>query len=634
MTTTGPAADDSATQARPRPTLLVLGLAALGVVFGDIGTSPLYALRECFHGPHSAPITEANVLGVLSLVLWAVTFIVCIQYLGFIMRADNRGEGGVFALLALVPTAHKGRTARIAIGLSLFGAALLYGDGMITPAISVLSAVEGLHEVTDTFEDYVVPIACGILLVLFMVQRRGSAHVGRMFGPVMLAWFAAISVLGAVALVQNPSVLAAVNPLHAIRFVAAGGPAFAVLGSVVLAFTGAEALYADMGHFGRRPIRVSWYSVVFPALLLNYFGQGARLLEAPGEARHLFFALVPRDLMIPMVLLATAAAVIASQALISGAFSLTRQAVQLGYLPRVRIVHTSHDVEGQIFVPVVNRLLMVACIGLVLAFQTSSALAAAYGVAVTGAMSITTTVFGFVAVKRWGWSVPVTFLAVGAFLAVNLFFFSANLVKFWDGGWFPLLVAVGLYTVMRVWEQGRGVLGDRTLGRRIPFEHFREDAQKSQIPRVEGTAVFLSASPTTTPTTLLHHVKHNKVLHRQVVLLSVLTSEVPTVSRDDRLEVEDLGDGFYRIVARYGFMQTPDVQEVLRAAVLQGDLPVAPLQATYVLGRETLVLTGTSRLTRWRKALFAFLWRNAQTPVAYYHLPPGRVVELGTQVEI
>ncbi len=622
--------------ARPAPPPIAI-LATLGVVYGDIGTSPLYAIRECFQERYGITPTEPNVLGVLSLVFWSLTVVVSVKYLVFIMRADNRGEGGIFALLALIPQPadpRPSRVTRVVVLLALFGAALLYGDGVITPAISVLSAVEGLSVATTAATPAVVPLTVAILVLLFLLQRRGTAGIGRVFGPIMLAWFAAIALLGLGQVARNPAVLAAINPLHAARFFAEHGlRGFLVLGAVVLVITGAEALYADMGHFGPRPIRMGWFAVVFPALILNYFGQGALLLEHPEFVPNPFYALVPRLLLYPMVALATLATIIASQALISGAFSLTRQAVQLGYWPRVSVVHTSEATEGQIYIPEINYGLMAACIGLVLAFHESSGLAAAYGLAVTGLMTITSIVYAFVLTRTWQWPAWRAAVLVGAFLVFDLAFFGSSLLKFFDGAWFPIALAMGLFAVMTTWKEGRRALARHIADASLPVDLFLQDVAARNPHRVAGTAIFMSSNPDGVPTSLLHHLKHNQILHRQVVLLSILSPDVPRVPAEERAGVEDLGLGVYRVVARYGFMETPNVPSLLRQCRRLG-LKTEPASTSFYLSRETLLTGGRAKMFRWRKALFAFLARNARPATAYFRLPPGRVVELGMQIEL
>jgi KUP system potassium uptake protein len=610
-----------------------LALAALGIVFGDIGTSPLYAVKECFSGHSGVAPTPENVLGVLSLFFWSLMAVVTVKYLGFIMKADNKGEGGIFALLALIPSRGGGRARTVVVLLALFGAALLYGDGVITPAISVLSAVEGLQLAGG--HPPVVPLTCVILLGLFLVQRRGTAGIGRIFGPVMLLWFAVLAGLGVKEIVVKPGVLAALNPWHAVTFFTHHGlQGFLVLGSVVLCITGGEALYADMGHFGTRPIRLSWYGLVLPSLLLNYFGQGALLLQDAKAAEQPFYGLVPDALLYPMVALATLATVIASQALISGAFSLTRQAVQLGYCPRVTIVHTSGEQEGQIYIPEINWALMLSCIGLVLAFRESGRLASAYGIAVTGTMSITSIVYYVVVTQSWGWSPWKAAPLVGLFLVFDLGYFGANLFKVLEGGWFPILLAAGIFTLMTTWYSGRKLLSERFQKQAMPLDMFLDDVKSNPPPRVPGTAVFMAASAYGTPPVLLHHLKHNKVLHEQVVLLSVLVAEQPTVPVQDRVLVEELGAGFFRLVARYGFMQTPSVPEVMAAARKEG-LRAENNTTSFYLGRETLLPSQKGGgMARWRKTLFFFMSRNARAATDYFGLPPGRVVELGMQLDL
>ncbi len=612
-----------------------LALGALGVVYGDIGTSPLYAIKECFHGEHAIQATHANVMGVLSLVVWSLTIVVSIKYITFIMKADNRGEGGIFALLALVPGADKlsKRIRGFMVLAALAGAALLYGDGFITPAISVLSAIEGLEVATNAAKHLVVPLTCVVLFALFLLQRHGTAGIGKIFGPIMLVWFIALAALGVQHIVLNPGVLLALNPMYAYRFFAANHiHGLVVLGSVVLVITGGEALYADMGHFGKRPIRLSWFALVFPALLLNYFGQGALLLSTPGAAPNPFYALVPRQFLYPMVGLATMATVIASQAMISGAFSLTRQAVQLGFFPRITIVHTSETTMGQIYIPEINWIMMVVCIALVLVFRSSSGLAGAYGVAVTANMGLTSVVYFFVATENWKWSVGKTLPLVGVFLFFDLTYFGSNLFKFFEGGWFPIVMAGVIVIIMTAWKDGRAALSSKFLRQSLPFDDFLKDVGEHHIHRVSGTAVFLASSSRFTPPSLLHHYRHNQVLHKKVVLLTILSVEMPAV-RKDRIMVEELGNGFYRLIARYGFMETPNVPRVLNLAFRSERIPrTEPI--TYYLGRETLLPTGDAKMMRWRKSLFALLSRNSQSATNYFGLPPGQVVELGVQVEL
>ena len=628
---------------RTRKELAGISLAALGVVYGDIGTSPLYALRECLT-PSNDHVTVSqvdpnNVLGVLSLFFWALTLVVVVKYLVFIMRADNKGEGGILALAALVDRGARKSRLAIPILMALFGAGLLYGDGMITPAVSVLGAIEGLSEQSPKFADLIVPISVVILVGLFWVQRYGTHRIGAVFGWVMLVWFIAIGAAGIPYIVLHPSVLAAVSPHHGIAFLLHGGwRAFLLLGSVVLCITGGEALYADMGHFGRTPIRWAWTVVVFPGLLLNYFGQGALYLEHAHEhasaVSNPFYDLVSgTPFLIPMIVLATAAAVIASQALISGAFSLTNQAVQLGYFPRVTVVHTSHKSEGQIYIPEVNYGLMVATVALVLAFKSVRNLAAAYGIAVTGTMAITSFLYFLVCRRNWNYSWTAALALFIPFVAVDLAFFSANVEKISAGGWFPLAVGVGIFIIMTTWWRGRSELSKTMQTGVIPDEIFFADIAETPLPRVSGTAVFMASGTDGIPNVLLHHVKHNKVLHRQVVLLSIVTQNVPFAVGNQSLAVHELGQGFYRVIANVGFMQQPNVPKILKRCERHG-LIVQASDATYYLGRQTLLTSGHSPIARWRKMLFSFLARNSRPPTAFFNLPPNRVVELGLQIEL
>ena len=614
--------------------LFVLSLTALGVVYGDIGTSPLYALRECFHGTHSVAPTHANVLGVLSLILWTIVIVVTVKYHVYVLRADNRGEGGILALMALIPPRLRGGRQWLLVGLGLFGAALLYGDGMITPAISVLSAVEGLSVATSFFDPYVVPITIAILIGLFLFQRRGTAGVGAVFGPVMLVWFALLAVLGVIWILREPSVLAAVNPAHAVTFFVHNRlHGFLVLGAVFLVATGGEALYADMGHFGELPIQIDWFSLVGLSLLLNYFGQGALLLRNPQASFNPFYHLAPSWALYPLVVLSTLATIIASQAIISGAFSLTRQAIQLGYLPRMEIVHTSSVEIGQIYMPSVNWLLMVATIGLVLGFERSTNLAAAYGIAVTTTMIITTLLAAVVTRHVWGWRLWQSALVTGLFLIADLAFFGANIVKIPDGGWFPLVVGAVVFVLMTTWKRGRGILNERLQTGSLPFESFIATLGPEQAQRVPSTAVFMSRNPEATPAALLHNLKHNMVLHERIILLTVLSEEIPEVPPEERVEVQDLGKGFYRVIARYGFIQNPEIPDVLAAARAQG-LDLDPMKTSFFLSRENLLPSPKPDMPLWREKLFAFLSKNALRPTDFFRIPPNRVVELGMQVRL
>ena len=614
-----------------------LALAALGIVFGDIGTSPLYTLKECLSEQHGVPRAAENTLGVLSLIFWALMLVVTVKYLTFIMRADNRGEGGILALLALLPeklrTQKGGGIGWVAL-LVIIGAALLYGDGMITPAISVLSAVEGLEIATPAFKPYIIPLTCGVLLGLFSIQRHGTGGVGRLFGPVMLVWFATIGGLGAWHIVKYPGVLAALSPVHAVSFfVRHGGRGFAVLGSVVLAVTGGEALYADMGHFGSRPIRLSWLAFVMPALVLAYFGQGALVLAQPELAtQNPFFAMVPTGgWTYALVGLSAAATVIASQALISGAFSLTHQAVQLGFFPRVTVRHTSSEAEGQIYVPEINWLLAIACIALVLAFKESSKLAAAYGIAVTGTMGITSIVYFLVTRQTWGWPVSKAAPLLVLFLAFDIPFFASNILKFMEGGYVPVLVAVAFLVVMVNWKTGRRILAEAIAAKSPPLEGFMKDLK---VPRVPGAAVFMSSNPQGTPPVLYHHASRIGVLHETLLMLTVTVDHVPTVADAERITTEALGGGFYRIVARFGFMETPDVPVLVERACAQLALAVDPHKVTYYLGRETFLATPKGKMGALSESLFSYLSRNSVTATSYFAIPSEQVVELGSQIDL
>jgi KUP system potassium uptake protein len=615
----------------------------LGVVYGDIGTSPLYAVRECFKPEHGLEPMPTNVYGVLSLIVWSLIVIVSIKYIIFIMRADNNGEGGILALLALILQKQR-RDAdslrrKIIIALGLIGAALLYGDGVITPAISVLSAVEGLEVVAPQSQHLVIPLTVGILAALFFFQQHGTAKVGRIFGPVMVIWFFAIGALGLREILVAPQILLAANPWYGVRFfMHHGRAAFVLLGAVVLAVTGAEALYADMGHFGKRPIRLAWFMLVLPALLANYFGQGGLILREPASAVNPFYLLAPSALQYPLIGLATIATIIASQALISGAFSLTQQSVQLGYSPRVQIIHTSHQETGQIFVPEVNRALGLGCILVVLAFRSSSALAAAYGIAVTGTMAITTILFYILARTHWQWSIWRAGALSAFFLIIDLAFFSANMLKIVQGGWVPLAIALGIFILMTTWQRGRMIVKSLLVDASIPLDTLLKDLgdenadRRFKPVRVPGTAVFLTSESKDAPLVLLHHLKHNKVLHENVILLSIISAQVPEVPITERVEVTSFPHNFGRIKAKYGFMQTPNVPEILSLATERGII-AKPAETTYYLGRENLIPTGTKPLARWRKRLFIFMQRNARPATEFFGIPPNRVVELGAQME-
>ncbi|HET9003725.1 MAG TPA: potassium transporter Kup [Gemmatimonadaceae bacterium] len=616
--------------------LRALAIAALGVVYGDIGTSPIYAMREALHGVHGVPPTHDNVLGLLSLILWALILVISVKYLVFVMRADNCGEGGMIALTALVaPRTNNARRRRIVLVLlGLFGASLLYGDGMITPAISVLSAVEGLEVVTPVFTPYVIPITIAILLALFWVQHRGTARIGSVFGPIMLAWFAVLALLGVVQIVQHPAVLGAINPWHGVHFFAHNGThGFLVLGSVFLAVTGGEALYADMGHFGIRPIRLTWFFYVLPALLLNYFGQGALVLADPEAAAHPFFRLAPDWALIPMVVLTTAATVIASQAVISGAFSLTRQAVQLGYLPRVHIEHTSVTQIGQIYIPGLNWVLMIACIGLVVGFQSSSNLAAAYGVAVTTDMVFTSILFAVVARSRWHWGLPAVVALTAGFLSMDLAFWGASLLKIPSGGWFPLVVAGFVFTIMTTWNRGRAILTERLKERTVPFDQFLAGIAAHPPTRVKGTAVYMVRDPKGAPHALIQNLKHNKILHERIILFAVITETISHVPDAERVTLERVAPTIFRVVAHHGFAEHPGVPELLERLRVE-EFHVDPNETTFFLGRETLLATNRPGMALWRERVFTVLSRNARRATVFFRLPPDRVVELGAQIEL
>jgi KUP system potassium uptake protein len=611
-----------------------LVLAALGVVYGDIGTSPLYALRECFAGTHPIPVTDANVLGVLSLIFWSLIVTVSVKYLLFVMEAENAGEGGILALVALVRTKGGAPAHGVLVAIGLFGAALLYGDGMITPAISVLSAVEGLSIATHTFEPFIVPITVAILIGLFLVQHRGTSGIGSVFGPIMIAWFVVLTILGIPQIARNPVVLSALNPDYAVEFfVAHRFGAFVTLGAVFLSITGAEALYADMGHFGRTPIRVAWFFLVLPALVVNYFGQGALLLAREDARVNPFFYLAPNWALYPLVVLATVATVIASQAIISGAFSLTQQAVQLGYSPRFDIQHTSPHEKGQVYIPEINWLLMLATVGLVFGFRSSTNLAAAYGIAVTTTMVITTLLAYVVAREHWRWDAWRAGSITAAFLAVDLVFFGANLLKIQHGGWFPLVVAAAVYTVMSTWKEGRGFVENRLGAAERPLEDLFAQLASNPPVRVPGTAVFMTGRPQGAPPILMHHLTHNKVLHERIVMLTVSVLDMPTVDDARGVDVHPLPWGFYRVVLRYGFMDTPDVPRSLTNARLRG-LDWREDDTTYYLASLTLFSNAHIGMSAWRDKLFIFLSRNARRATNFFQLPPDRVVEIGIQLEL
>ncbi|OYW45136.1 MAG: potassium transporter Kup [Sphingomonadales bacterium 32-68-7] len=618
---------------------LKLAVGAVGIVFGDIGTSPLYAFRETFVGPHPLAIDDLHILGVVSLIFWSMTLIVSIQYVTILMSADNKGQGGTLALVALI--SRKLGTSSygwITVLLGVFATALFYGDSMITPAISVLSAVEGLTVVESRLEPMVVPIALALLVFLFVLQKRGTTKVGTLFAPIMLFYFVTIAVLGVVHIVQMPEVLWALNPWYAVQFFLTDKwLAFLALGSVVLAVTGAEALYSDMGHFGRGPMRVSWFYFVMPCLLLNYFGQAAMILglgdAAAAEAiENPFFYLAPEVFRLPLVLLATAATFIASQAVISGAFSVTHQAIQLGFVPRLSILHTHQEHQGQIYIPLVNWALCVAVIALVLFFQDSSSLASAYGIAVTGAMLIDTCLMAVLLLAVWKWRWVAAVPVVVVFFLVDGAYFAANATKIPDGGWFPLLVGAVAFTLLTTWSKGRRLMRERMAEVGLPLEIFAKSARNSTA-RVPGTAIFMNSGASGTPSALLHNIKHNKVLHERVVILTVLIAEVPYIEESERFTLEDLGDGFFRVVLHYGFMQETNVPAALKLIAKCG-APFEMMQTSFFLSRQTLIAASHPGMAIWRERLFAWMMRNAATPMQFFNLPPNRVVELGSQIEI
>lgn len=616
--------------------LAALCLGALGIVFGDIGTSPLYALRECF-GPHyGLSLNAENVVGILSLIFWTIVIMICLKYVAIILRADNKGEGGILSLMALATGSFlvEGRKRVLLVIIGVFGAALLYGDGMITPAISVLSAIEGIKVVTPVFESFVIPITIAIIALMFMFQRFGTGSIGVVFGPIILLWFLVLGSLGISSILENPQVLMALNPYYTVKFfIDNGSVGFFVLGSVVLVVTGGEALYADMGHFGRRPIQWAWFSVALPALVLNYFGQGALLLRNPEAIKNPFYLLAPSWGLVPLVVLATMATIIASQALISGVFSLTRQAVQLGFAPRLEIIHTSSKEIGQVYVPFVNWVMAIAVIWIVVSFKNSSDLAAAYGVAVTSTMVITSILAIEVARRLWKWSWAKTILVFGFFLIFDLSFFITNIVKVPEGGWVPLVLGAGIYLLMSTWQKGRKILAERLKVRSIPLESFIQEISNNPPLRVPGIAIYMSSDAWGVPVPLLHNLKHNKVLHEKILILTIKTKEIPLVPKQERVQIEKVSTGFYRVMAYYGFKETPKIKHILDACREQG-IAIAIQDTTFVLGRETILATGDPTLSIWREKIFAFMARNALRPTAFFKIPPNQVIEVGIQIEI
>ncbi|MDO8314487.1 MAG: potassium transporter Kup [Rugosibacter sp.] len=634
-TTEIPGSADNTSNARAR--LATTAIAAMGVVYGDIGTSPLYAMKEAFNGPHAVAVTPENILGILSLIFWALIITVTFKYVVFITRADNRGEGGIMALTALALRT-KGASPRmlwLLSALGIFGAALFYGDAVITPAMSVLSAVEGLEVATPMFKPYIVPLTLVILTGIFLVQPRGTASISALFGPVMLFWFGTLGTLGVIGIFKHPDVLAAINPWYAIHFFVTNQMhGFLALGAVVLVITGGEALYADMGHFGRRPIKWAWLGYVFPCLYLNYLGQGALILDNPAAVKNPFFLLAPEELLYPMVALATAATIIASQAVISGAFSLTSQAMQLGYCPRIQVMFTSEREKGHIYIPNINWLLLAAVIATVLGFKTSSNLAAAYGIAVTLTMLIDT-LLAFVVVRalwNWNWFQAGVFLTI--FIVVDLAFFTANLEKIVAGGWFPLVLGLGIFILFSTWQRGRALLYKRLQQDSIPLDAFLKSLDYGGPQRVAGTGIFLTPQPDSVPRAMLHNLLHNKVLHERVILLNVNMQDIPHVDDADRLSVEPLPQGFYRVILNYGFKDSPNIPVALEKLGELGMAPVEMMETSFFLGRETIVPNAVPTMRLWRQILFMWMFRNADTATAFFKIPTNRVVELGTQIEL
>ena len=618
-----------------KSSLAALTLGAIGVVYGDIGTSVLYAVKEVFGSGH-VPFTPDNIYGILSIFFWTLTVIVSLKYVILVLRADNNGEGGLIAMLALASQAvkDKPRLRKVLLAVGIFGTSLFYGDGVITPAISVLSAVEGLEVVSPHFKQYVIPLTLVVLFCLFAVQKRGTSGIGKFFGPVTLIWFLTIAVLGVSHIVTHPEILWAMSPHHAVGFMwAHPGISFIILGAVVLCVTGAEALYADLGHFGKRPIRLAWFGVAMPALTLNYFGQGALLLAEPEAVKNPFFMMAPDWALVPLVVMATLATVIASQALITGAFSVTKQVIQLGYLPRLNILHTSVRDTGQIYIPLVNWGLFVAIVLAVVMFRSSSNLAAAYGIAVTLDMLITTILTFFVIRFGWGYPLALCVAATGFFFVVDLAFFASNLLKLFQGGWFPLMIGGGVFMLMMTWKQGRSLLNDKLRADAIDLKDFLESVFLSPPTRVDGTAVFLTAEPGAVPNALLHNLKHNKVLHRQNLFVTVRNHEVPWIGRDKRLQVEPLGHDCWQVVVQYGFKDDPDIPSALHQLRVQG-CDVEPMTTSYFLSRDTIIPTIGSGMAPWREKLFAQMHHNASGAADFLHLPSNAVVELGSKIEI
>ena len=615
--------------------MLPLALGAIGVVYGDIGTSPLYTLRTAFTGSYGLALSADNILGVVSVIFWALLIVVTLKYITLIMRADNRGEGGILALTALVSRGVESRRVRWwLVGLGIFGAAMFYGDGMITPAITVLGAVEGLGVIAPGMHTFIVPVAVLILAALFAIQRSGTARLGAVFGPVMSIWFVVLAMLGAHAIGRNPAVLAALEPVYAFRFIAHNpATAFVAFGAVVLAVTGTEALYADMGHFGRSPIRRAWLFFVFPALLLNYFGQAALVLDNPAAIQNPFYLLAPDWGRVPLLLLATAAAIIASQAVISGAFSLTRAAIQMGYCPRLTILHTSERAIGQIYIPFINWMLLAAIVGLVVGFRNSDNLAGAYGIAVTMAMLIDSILIFVVMRRLWNWPLVVAIAITLPLLSIDLTFLASNSLKIPEGGWFPLLIGGIVFTLLTTWKRGRSLLMRRLADEAMPLDLFIQSIEASPPTRVPGTAIFLTSAQNRVPHALLHNLKHNKVLHERVVFLTIVTQDIPYVPDEERYEITPLGCNFFRMVADYGFKDDPDVPALLEDSGRRG-FTFDMMETSFFVSRETLIATATPGMALWREKLFVSMSKNATKASEFFQVPTNRVVELGTQVEL
>ncbi|MGN6807108.1 MAG: potassium transporter Kup [Trinickia sp.] len=617
--------------------LPALALAAIGVVFGDIGTSPLYALKEAFSESHGIPLTDASILGVISLLFWAIVVVVSIKYVLFVMRADNNGEGGVLALMALSlrPFTSKGRTSSTLLMLGIFGACMFYGDAVITPAISVMSAVEGLEVATPQLSHLVIPITIVILIALFWIQRHGTSLVGKLFGPIMIVWFITLAALGVAHVIREPGIIAALNPYYAMTFMSRHLlQAYVVLGSVFLVLTGAEALYADMGHFGAKPIRVGWYCIVMPSLVLNYFGQGALLMHDHSALANPFFLMAPDWATLPLVVLSTIATVIASQAVISGAYSLTSQAIQLGYVPRMKILHTSDLAIGQIYVPVVNWMLLFVILMIVIGFKSSDNLAAAYGIAVTTTMVITTVLACVVMVKVWNWNKLLVALIIATFIVVDLAFFGANLLKVAEGGWLPLGIGALLFFLLMTWHKGRLLVKERTAADGIPLAPFLQGLLAHPPHRVSGTAIYLTGSDTLVPVSLLHNLKHNKVLHERTLFLTFVTRDIPYVKDDERVAIKDEGGGLFLVKAAYGFNETPDVKAVLSEISRLYGMTFELMDTSFFLARETVVPTQLPGMSILRERVFAWMHQNAAKPTDFFSIPANRVVELGTKIEI